>query len=328
MSNKFEEIIKVIKEKDSFLITSHVGPDGDSLGSSLGLKLILESLGKKGIVVIDDLIPKTFSFLPDIDKVLRYEEGMELEFDAAFILDAGDIKRVGEVEGLIGDKVMVNIDHHGDNPSFGDYNLVEEAAATAQLIYDLIEEIGGVKVNNNIATALATGLITDTGSFKYANTTAKTHRIMGQLLEYDVDTAKICKEVFDTHSYEELMLRAKALDSMEINRDLKVAWLKISQSLLEEAGAKLDDTGGLVNYPRSLEGIEVALIFKEVEETLVRVSLRSNEYFPVDQLAHKFGGGGHPRAAGCSIEESLEEAQKLMIKAIGEMVGDISEGNS
>ncbi|TDX51880.1 DHH family phosphoesterase [Orenia marismortui] len=314
-NNKLVEITNLISQKQRFLITSHVNPDGDNLGSVIALKLVLEQLGKETVVVIDDEIPSCFSFLHSIDEIIRYEDGLDIDFDMCFTLDCSDLDRIAKVKNIIKSKAIINIDHHGDNPYFGEYNLVKNTAATAEIIYQLIDALEEAKLNKDIAAALATGLITDTGSFRYSNTTSKTHKIMAELLNYDVDTAEISKKVFDTHSYQSLVLRGKVLQNLQIDDSKKIAWVKVSQDLLSEVGATMEDTEGIVNYPRSLAGVEIAILFKETEEEIIRVSLRSNSYFPVDKLAHKFGGGGHPRAAGCSIDANLNEAIEEVVNA-------------
>jgi len=316
LKNKIDEIINLIRKNNKFLITSHVSPDGDNLGSVIALKLALEQIGKKAVVIIDDTLPSSFSFLPAIDKINSYENDMKAEFDLCFILDCSDFKRIGRVEQLLDDKAVINIDHHGDNPCFGDYNLLGDVAATAELVYQLVSQIEEVKIDKDIATAIATGLITDTGSFRYSNTTAQTHQIMSELLTYNVNTAKICKEVFDTYSQASLKLKGKVLENLEVDDLGKVAWVKVSQDLLKDTGATLEDADGLVDYPRSLAGVEVGVLFKEVEDKTIRVSLRSNYYFSVDKIAHHFGGGGHQKAAGCTINDNLTKAEEEVISII------------
>jgi phosphoesterase RecJ-like protein len=321
---KINEIINLIRKNNKFLITSHVSPDGDNLGSVTALKLALEQMGKKAVIIIDDTLPSSFSFLPDIDKIISYESDMEVDFDLCFILDCSDFKRIARVEELLADKTIINIDHHGDNPSFGDYNLLGDVAATAELVYQLISEIEEIKMDKEIATAIATGLITDTGSFRYSNTTAQTHQIMADLLTYNVNTAKICKEVFDTYSYASLKLKGKVLENLKVDDSGKVAWIEVSQDLLKDTGSTLEDADGLVDYPRSLAGVEIGVLFKEVEDGTVRVSLRSNYYFSVDKIAHQFGGGGHAKAAGCTINDTLIKAEDAVISTIKKELSQVN----
>ncbi|GAB6098848.1 bifunctional oligoribonuclease/PAP phosphatase NrnA [Halanaerocella petrolearia] len=322
-NNSLTEISNFILDQDKFLLTSHVGPDGDNIGSVIALKLALEQLGKEVEVVIGDSIPDCFSFLPTIDQIQEYDSDLKLKFDAVCVLDCGSWDRVGEVEEIVSDEIIVNIDHHGDNTYFGDYNLAKDAAATAEIIYQLIQELK-VKLNHDLATALATALLTDTGSFRYSNTTAMTHQIMAELLDYDIDTSYIARQVFGTNSYQNLKLRGQVLQNLKTDNSGQIAWLKISQALLDKVGATLDDTEGLVGYPRSLEGVEVGVLFKEDTSKGIKVSLRSNSYLPVNEVAHQFDGGGHPRAAGCLIEDSLEQAEEKVVSALKEALAQYS----
>ncbi|AGB40678.1 exopolyphosphatase-like enzyme [Halobacteroides halobius DSM 5150] len=310
------EIKELILDYDKFLVTGHIGPDGDSIGSILALKLALEQLGKVVEVVIADELPDCFSFLSSSTSIKEYDTELEVDFDLVFVLDCGTWDRIAEVEELVDEQIIVNLDHHSDNTYFGDYNFVKEVAATAELIYHLIEVTPQLDLNQDIATAIITALITDTGSFRYSNTTSRTHQIAAQLLEYDVDTAYISRQIFGTNSYENLKLRGQLLRNLQVDKSGKIAWMKISQELLDDVGTTLDDTAGIVNYPRSLEGAEVGLLFKEQASQEIKVSLRSNSYLPVNEVAHKFGGGGHARAAGCLIEDTLEQAEEKIITAL------------
>ena len=318
--SNFNEIIKVIKKYDNFLITSHVNPDGDNIGSSLALKIFLEQLGKEATLVLDDQVPSCFSFLPQAEEIKEYSPELNVDFEVLFTLDSGDYDRIGDVANLIDDQIIVNIDHHVDNTLYGNYNLVTEAAATGELIYQLIEKVDKSYLNHQLAITIATALVTDTGSFKYSNTTAQTHEIMAELLSYDIDVNNIIRHIFENNTYQGLMLRAKVLEGLEVDETGKVAWVKISQDVLEETNATWEDAEGMVSYPRSLEGVEVAVLFKEQEEDEIKVSLRSNEYFPVNEVAHQFDGGGHSRAAGCLIKSNLKAAEEKLIKAVKEKI--------
>ena len=327
MKNKdFNSIIDLIENNDSFLISSHVNPDGDNIGSILALKIFLEQLGKKVEVVLDDQVPSCFSFLPQSQEIKQYDENLVVDFDVLFALDAGDKERIADVAQLLDKQAIVNIDHHADNTLYGDYNLVSDAAATAELIYQIIVELDKTKLNQNIATTIATALVTDTGSFRYSNTTSETHQIMAELLKFDIDVNYISRQIFENNTYQSLKLRAKVLETLEIDETGEIAWLEISQQSLDEVNATWEDAEGIVSYPRSLQGVEVAVLFKEYKENEIKVSLRSNQYFAVDEVAHKFDGGGHAKAAGCLLESKLEEAEKQVIKAIKERLAKQETG--
>ncbi|MGM0500958.1 MAG: DHH family phosphoesterase [Bacillota bacterium] len=325
MSHKddFKDIVKLLKEYDEFLVTSHVNPDGDNIGSSLAFKIFLEQLGKEVEVVIDDKVPDCFSFLPQVHEIKRYNPDLDLEFDALIVLDSGDKGRINNVANLVEQQKIINIDHHADNTLFGDYNLVRDVAATGELVYQLINNIAEASFNQAVATAIATALITDTGSFRYSNTTAQTHQIMAELLSYDIDVNYIMRQIFENNSYQSILLRAKVLEDLKLDKTGKISWVKISQEILEKTNATWEDAEGIVSYPRSIKGVEVAVLFKEHAADKVKVSLRSNEYFPVDEIAHQFDGGGHSKAAGCLIETDLVTAEERVITAVSEKMMEL-----
>ena len=312
----FAAIIDAIKNNDKFLITSHLNPDGDNIGSILALKMFLEQLGKRVEAVLVDKVPDCFTFLAQSQEIKEYSPELELDFDLLFTLDAGDWERIGKVSNLVDEEMIINLDHHADNTLYGDYNLVTEAAATAELVYQLIVEIDKTKLNTDIAKAIATALITDTGSFRYENTRPKTHEIMADLLNFEIDVNYITRQIFENNTYQSLMLKAKVLETLTVDQDSELAWLKIPQQFLAEVDAEWEDAEGLVGYPRSLKGVEVAVIFKEYKSDEIKVSLRSNHYFPVDKVAHHFNGGGHARAAGCLLETNLAKAEEKVINKL------------
>ncbi len=315
--NNFKRIIDLLLNEDDFLITSHVSPDGDNLGSVIAMKLLLEQLGKETVMIIDDELPPSFSFLADSDQILIYNDGLDIDFKVAIILDCGSFERVGRVERLISDQSVINIDHHADNSYYGTFNLVKNVAATGELVYQLINRLNQVELTEDIATALAVALMTDTGSFQYSNTTSDTHQIMAKLVECGASSAQISQNVFNKNSYQNLALRGRALQDIKVDKSGQIAWIKVSKDMLKEIGATDKDTEGLVNYPRSLIGVKVALLLKETDDK-VKISLRSNDEVAVNLIAHQLGGGGHPNAAGCVIDDTLDIAERIVIDLVKE----------
>lgn len=318
MMNKFQNLINFISKNDKFLLTSHVNPDGDSIGSLLGLKHILEPYAQRIDVVLSDQTPEYLDFLEGTDEIYSGDElSSEIKdrkYDSCFILDCGALDRIGAVqEFLSGAEKIINIDHHDDNDGYGDCNYVDSTvSSTGELIYNLAVELG-VNFQIDFGMAISTAIITDTGNFKYPNTSPETHRIIADMLELGVDTRRIVEYVYETESYNSMKLKGEVLAKIKLTAQQKVAWTKVKQSTLKRLGADWEDTEGLVNYPRNLKGVEVGVLLKEVAADRTRVSLRSRKYFPVNEFAHQFGGGGHPRAAGCTIEKSLVEAEELLI---------------
>ncbi|MCK8823502.1 DHH family phosphoesterase [Fuchsiella alkaliacetigena] len=330
---KYQHLLNIIEKEDKFLLTSHVNPDGDSIGSLLALKFILESCSQQVEIVLADSVPGYLEFLPGSQDIHSYQELpvdlKEESYGVYFVVDCGELSRIGEVEALLTEEdKIINIDHHEDNEEFGSKNYVDSTvAATGELIYDLAVELG-VNFKSDFGTAIATALITDTGNFTYANTSAKTHRIIADMLELGVDTQAIITEVYGKRSFSNLKLLSKVLSELQVTAQQQIAWLSVDQSTLNSVQATWEDTEGLVNYPRSLEGVEVGILFKEVAAEETRVSLRSNAFFSVNEFASYFGGGGHARAAGCTVEAPLAKAEKMVISKLKEELGVGNAGDN
>ncbi|MGM0470680.1 MAG: DHH family phosphoesterase [Bacillota bacterium] len=320
---RFQHLIESIKRSDNFLLTAHVNPDGDNIGSLLGLYYLLQPYGQQIDIILADPVPDYLTFLPGSKEIEVYsavaDQVEASDYDLAFILDSGDLERIGAVSKLLADDVkLINIDHHGTSQEFGDYNFVDsQAAATGELIYNLAVELG-TDLTEEFGTAIATSIITDTGNFRFSNTTADVHRIIADMLELGVDTERIIKEIYEQEGVSSLRLKGRIFSRFKLASQRQVAWASVRESDLEELDATWEDTEGLVNYLRQVEDVEVGLLFKEVAAERTRVSLRSNDYFPVNTLARQLGGGGHARAAGCTIESDLATAQQKVLAKLDE----------
>ncbi len=320
------EIINSIQDfiltGDSFLLSTHQKPDGDALGSSLALARILEGLDKKCSILLDDSVSSFYRFLPGVEKIEEFTSAAEIDPTTRVIVpDAGNLERIGDVSSIFTPKnKILNIDHHPDNTHFGHLNWVEaEAAATGELIFILIDELE-LKIDEELATLLATTIITDTGSFRFDNTRPFTHRMMATLLEKGAESTTIIKEIYQSYEFHQLKLLSLALDSMERSSDGSLAWCTIDREMMNKTGISPEEITGVVNYPRSVNGVRAGVLFKELEEGKVRVSLRSNGSLPVNRVAARFGGGGHEMAAGCIMEMELGAAKRELLTALeGEM---------
>lgn len=304
-----------IKKKRVFAITAHVSPEGDALGSELALAIALRQLGKEASVINFDPVPRQLRFLPH-DKVIKDKKEIEGSFDALFVLDCGDIERTNLFKDAPPSvPLVINIDHHLTNKKFGHINWVEEsAAATGELIYYLIERLG-LRITPDIAICLYTTLLTETGNFNYSNTSSKVLRIAADLVEAGADPWKIAVSLGE-NSPERLRLLGELLINIEKSRDGKIAWFTITNELFERTKTSAEDTENLVNYPRSLLGVEVALLFREVSPDSFKISLRSNGVVNVAEIATKFAGGGHKYAAGCLVKGRLDAVKDLVIGAV------------
>ncbi|MCL4424838.1 MAG: bifunctional oligoribonuclease/PAP phosphatase NrnA, partial [Firmicutes bacterium] len=218
--------------------------------------------------------------------------------------------------------LVVNIDHHGTNAGFGQYNYVDvQAAAVGEQIYELLRSME-VDISPAIATCLYTAIVTDTGSFRYESTRESTFRVAAELVRLGAKPAQVAENAFETRSLSSARLLGRALETLELTPDGKVAWLVISRAALEETGASDEETEGIINYARAIRGVEVGLLFRETGDGKVRVSLRSRHQVDVSRVASHFDGGGHPRAAGCTLSLPLNEAREKVITAVRGALAD------
>ncbi len=316
---QMNETINFLKENDDFLIVSHVHPDGDTISSSLAMAFILEGLGKSYTLVNQDEAPSNVKFLPMIENIQRIAK-VNRRFKYVITVDVADRHRTGNIEPLLeNEATLLNIDHHPTNDFFGDINLiVSTAAATAEIMFDIAKEIK-LELHKNIATCIYTGLLTDTGGFRYSNTTPKVMRIAAELLEFHISPGEIAEIALETISLSHVALLKIALTRMEVVEDGFIAWTVLSHNDLVET--KNEDTEGIVNYTRNIDGVEVGIFFKEVDRSEIKVSLRSKKMIDVAAIAKGFGGGGHARAAGITFHGSLEEIKKQLIIKIKESKG-------
>ena len=293
------------------VLCCHVSPDGDTLGSALGLARLLEQKGKEVTVFVDDDINKSLSFIPGVDKVQRPEAGVIVEADLFVVVDASSFDRVGICNEVVKAPVLLNIDHHISNTEFADYLYLDaEAAAAGEIMCDLFEAMGW-EYDEAIAVDFYTAITTDCGSFRYSNTTSKTMQRAAKLLDYSVKPNEI-SDMLDIRSRKTTELLAKVLPSLTFDYEGKVAHITITNDLYD----KETQTDSFVSYPRYTEGVEVAVMFKAVEPEVTRVSMRSSNV-DVASVALSFGGGGHLRAAGCTIYAPVEEAKAQLLAAIG-----------
>ena len=293
------------------VLCCHVSPDGDTLGSALGLARFLEQKGKEVIVFVDDDINKSLSFIPGIEKVRRPEAGVIVEADLFVVVDASSFDRVGICNEVVKAPVLLNIDHHISNTEFADYLYLDaEAAAAGEIMCDLFEAMGW-EYDEAIAVDFYTAITTDCGSFRYSNTTSKTMQRAAKLLDYGVKPNEI-SDMLDVRSRKTTELLAKVLPTLTFDYEGKVAHITITNDLYDKEA----QTDSFVSYPRYIEGVEVAIMFKAVEPEVTRVSMRSSSV-DVASVALSFGGGGHLRAAGCTIYAPVEEAKAQLLAVVG-----------
>lgn len=316
------EVVALIQRKKSFLITGHVSPEGDVLGSGLALALALRRMGKSAEVVNRDPFPRQLLFLPH-EGLYSQRETITQPAEVLIVVDCGTLERTGYKRPLPAE-VLVNIDHHVTNPSFGDVNWVlPTATATGEMIYDLLKALG-VAITPPMATCLYTALATETGSFRYVNTSSKSLRIAAELIECGASPVQIAHALYDANTSGQMQLLGEVLTTMEIRPEDRLAWIRVTQSQLERTRTTLEDTEDFVNYPRSIEKVEVAIFFREAGPEQYKISFRSQGKVDVSLLAKRLGGGGHSYAAGCTRFGPWEKVKELVLASAREAIYEVS----
>ena len=316
-SRIYREVIREIRRGRSFLVTTHANPDGDALGSALALATGLVKLKKKVKVYNQDPVPHSLRFLPNSNWVSNHLGAGE-RYDVAFIVDCADLDRVSEsFVKHPGIAKRIVLDHHLRSGRAGDINLVEvKAASSGVVVYNVLKKIP-VPITKEIATNVYCTLVTDTGSFRYSNTDATVHQLARDLLKIGVDPWTVSKNIYESFPVERLKLLGKVLNTLQISPDGRIASMVLTKEMLKETGASEDLAEDFINFPRSIDSVEVAVQFREIEDGY-KMSFRSKDVVDVAELASRFGGGGHERAAGCKMKGSLPEIKEKILGAVQE----------
>ena len=331
------ELKELLGTPRKIVIVPHKGPDGDAMGATLALKLFLEAQEHHVQLISPNQYPDFLKWMPYQEEVLIYENNKERaddyieEADAIFTLDFNHLSRAGEMQESLeaADSFFVMIDHHqqpGDyaNITYSDTTM----CSTCQMVYHFIEHLGyAEKITPQIATCLYTGIMTDTGSFRFRSTTSLTHKVVADLIEKGADNTTIHENIYDTNTYSKLQLLGVALNNLKIVEGLRTAYITLSQEELDRHNFKKGDTEGFVNYGLSLEGIVFAAIFIENQaENMVKISLRSKGTFSVNEFSRMhFSGGGHTNAAGGKSDLSLQETVEKFISILPEYKTSLSK---
>ncbi len=324
-ASDIERVSAELLARDRFLLTAHEGPDGDALGSLLGMHQLLTQLGKDSVMFLaakEFPLPIEYRFLP-LEEVF-HEPPADMADRTVVFLDCGNIDRMPVEFLTAGDNDVINIDHHHDNTRFGDFNLVEvTASCTAEIVYDLAL-LMGAQITREMASALYVGLITDTGKFMYENTNAHTHRVAAELIDAGVDVDDTYRRLYEHVPVEKVRLVARALTSIQRHCDNRLVVSYITAADYEATGAGEEMTEGVIDHLRSIEGSKVAAVVRDLGNrgrAPRKVSLRSSEGdVDVSEIARKHGGGGHKRAAGFSTDLELDE---LVAFLCGEVVSQL-----
>jgi phosphoesterase RecJ-like protein len=309
-----------VKKQNNFLITAHTNPEGDALGSEIAFYLLLKKLGKSAVMVNEDGIPYGYTFLPEVGVIKKFGRwAMRVKFDCMAVLDCSDMERTGEVAQLNkAGKPVLNIDHHISNRKFADVNWVEPHASSAsEMVYKLYKELG-VAIDKPAAICLYVGISTDTGSFRYSNTTSLTHKIAAELLKCGLDVPSIYKNIYENVPYQDMKLLADILPGMHRGAGGKIVWFEIHKDLLKNRELCFDLSEHLLSYGRAVKDTQVVVLFKENlgPKDEVRVNFRSQGKVDVNKIASCFGGGGHKAASGATVHGKLDDIRKKVLARI------------
>ncbi len=319
-NDSLAKLCQGLEKTDNFLLASHVNPEGDAVASVLALESLLRRLGKKTLIVCEDPFPERLGCLPS----KRWNQVKDItpgrKFDALVVADCPTLERIGTVRNLLTPQTKIfNIDHHISNKCFGHYNLIQpQAAACGEVIYDMFKRFK-LKINREEATALYVSISTDTGSFKYSNTSVKSHQIVAELIQTGIDIESINDALYTTYSLEKIQLHSLLLARIQTTSDEMVAWVGLTQNDLKQTGATYEDTEGFIDFLKYIKEVQFAFFMSEMDGPQtgqVRVSFRSKGDYDVAQVAAQFGGGGHKKAAGCTIQGTLEEATRKILEQI------------
>lgn len=307
-----------LERADSALVICHEDPDADTIGSMIAAALLLKKRGIRSKMLSLDGVPRMYDFLPHA-RDIKHAIGRNERFDVAIALDAGDSGRLGGIDLKHCADVVINIDHHPDNTMFGDINYVERVSSTAELVYDLCRYLK-VSFSKDMATCLYTAIITDTGNFRYENTTVATFNIAADLVKYGASPKGIATSIYEMNEISALRVLALSLDKIKLTCGGKVVWSVVTRAMVKKARAKGQDITGVVDHLRSVKGSEVAVLFREEAGGLIKVNLRSRSRANVGRIANALGGGGHARASGVVLKGPLNSVIKKVLNSVGKHV--------
>lgn len=322
MNASLQEIAAAIRAAHRIAVTAHVRPDGDAVGSLLGLVLSLRAAGKQVTAILEDGVPPHLAFLPGTETVIQ-PDGSVLELDLAIALDTATQERIGEgvVKAFSAAPQLVNIDHHGTNPGYGDLAHIDVSSpAAGQIVYDLLIA-GEFPIDDAVQQNLFVAISTDTGSFQFSSTNARTHRIVAEMLDAGLDTARLATLVYQSYPRRRIELQRAMLNEMTFRSGDRIASWNLTQKLIREIGMQPGDTEGLIDTMRMIDSVIACVIFEEMDNGKIRASARSKDArVNVSDVCVLFGGGGHRMAAGARLKGPIEEASAKFLSALDDEV--------
>jgi len=318
-------VIDACRAANTFLVTSHSTPDGDAIGSTLAMRGFLRALGKADITCANhDAVPKLYDWMPGTDDFLRAGK-LRKSYELVVVMDVAQRARLGDIGKIVapGQKVLI-VDHHPEEAPFGTLNFIDRSyASCSQIVIDLYET-AGLRMSPDAAIAAYVGLTTDTGSFRFSNTDARTHRHAAKLIELGVDPSDVASRVFDVITPEKLSLLRHVLDRVQRSACGRIAWSTLTAVDLVQARANAEDVEGLVNYVRNLEGVQVGMLIRELKPGRIKISMRARGNIDAGEILKPLGGGGHAGAAGAIMTMPLDEATRDVVARAETALADIA----
>lgn len=311
-----KEILAAISQGKRFLITAHVRLDGDALGSELALYLMLKDLGKEAVICNQDATPGHYRFLPAAEHIVHDLDHVE-KYDVAFILDCSELDRIGKMAADVAKiKTLINVDHHVSNDRFSKLTFLDPmASSTGELLYRLMRKMH-VKMTKEICTNLYAAILTDTGGFRYSSTHQETLRAAGDLVEGGANPQWISENIYESDPPAKLQLLSRVLETLILDMENRVASMVVTQKHLQDAGASMEHTDGFIDIPRTVKGIDIAMLYTQMGENQYKLSLRSKGKVDVEKIARQFGGGGHLNAAACRIDGDIEAIKARVLETV------------
>lgn len=324
MTSLFETCKKIVEEKQRFILTTHVNPDGDGLGSEIALARYLKRRGKDVTIVNHSATPPNYQFLDPKNEIIHFKPELHADLirqaDVIFIIDTNHLSRLRSIEPFVraSKAIKICIDHHPDKDDSADYYIIDESAtATGEIVYHLLEYLDGKNLDAEIARALYTAIMTDTGSFRFPKTDPEIHRVAAHLIELGADPPTIFQEVYEKGTVNTLQLLGKALSNLKTACSGRVAYMVVTRQMFEETGTKEYETDNFIDFTMRIGGVQIGLLFNELDDG-VKISFRSKGDIPVNKLAKEFGGNGHLNAAGARLFDArLEETMKSVLDKAG-----------
>ena len=326
MKERLKKFSELIDQANTILITSHKDPDGDSIGSQLALATLIESRGKSCSIINQGALPNKYQFLDPARKIQNISLNENLQnfktgLDLVVVLDSTSLERIGQAVELIMPGIrVINIDHHPDNDRFGTFNYIDDkASAVGEMIFVLLKYLN-FTLTPIVSTQLYAAILTDTGRFKFSNTTPQCLKVCAELIEAGADPRYLTNQIYFNHSLPFLKLLGSVLSRPQILMEGKICVMTIKQDHLLELGVDPSELEGVVDYTLYVKGVEIGLLFTEKGNRKTKVNIRSQNAFDVSKIARFFGGGGHRNAAGCTLEMSLNQAKTIIVEQIEKIV--------